>query len=144
MSNPSLYLATNDDQGSGRQLKAANNGYNPGGNPIGINQIAYQQAPASSTTNQGYPSLYQPTGTQPYYPNQPQRQVPQQAVSSNQLFVPNQAVNKISFCQFCKVNTENIYRQKAGCATYGWAVALCVLTGCCCWIPFVIDDCFDK
>lgn len=47
-------------------------------------------------------------------------------------------------CPFCKSRSGVVDTQVMGCAVIGWSVALFCLTGCCCWIPFVISDCFDR
>lgn len=47
-------------------------------------------------------------------------------------------------CEFCHKTTGAYVRFQPGTITFVWAAVLCFFTGCCCWIPFVCDDCQDK
>jgi hypothetical protein len=50
---------------------------------------------------------------------------------------------KTGSCQFCHVNASILQRHKSGCATWGWCFCLLCFAPLCCWIPFVVDDCYD-
>jgi hypothetical protein len=47
-------------------------------------------------------------------------------------------------CPLCHQDIGVLVRKRNGCAIWTYAVILCIFTGCCCWIPFVIDSCYDK
>ncbi len=47
-------------------------------------------------------------------------------------------------CQFCHTNAEFVDKNTPGCAIWVWCIVLWLLTGCCCWIPFLVDDCYDR
>lgn len=52
--------------------------------------------------------------------------------------------NTGQLCQFCRKTTHEVRRKKVGCASMSWCACLFVCTGICCWIPFVIKDCYDE
>lgn len=51
------------------------------------------------------------------------------------------APNGTSRCLVCNIDTPSYSTKGFGTKAYVWAGVLCLFTGCCCWIPFVIDDC---
>lgn len=119
--------------------------YNPSP-PVG-NGGYYQSPP-----QQGYPPLngFPPQNGQ----NSP---APPQVVSYDQINMGHQPPPPVSVtpiiinnggglggCPYCKSRSGVVDTQVMGCAVLGWSVALFCLTGCCCWIPFVISDCFDR
>lgn len=52
--------------------------------------------------------------------------------------------NLVNVCKFCHKFAGFYHRRKAGCAVWSWGILLCFFTGCCCWIPCVIDECYDE
>lgn len=46
-------------------------------------------------------------------------------------------------CPACKAPVMTRTTKKTGDKAYIWGAVLCVLTGCLCWIPCVMDDCKD-
>lgn len=53
-------------------------------------------------------------------------------------------LGKISKCQFCNKETDNVQRSKIGCITIAWCCFLTFATaGTLFWIPFCVDSCKD-
>ncbi|CAD0111369.1 unnamed protein product [Aureobasidium uvarum] len=46
-------------------------------------------------------------------------------------------------CPVCQAPTTTKISKEVGERAYIWGAVLCVLTGCLCWIPCVMDDCKD-
>lgn len=99
-------------------------------NPPLVGNGGYYGAPP-----QGYPQVAS-------Y-NQMHMAPPPPFVSGATPIIINQGTNQRG-CPFCKSTSGVVDTQVMGCAILGWSVALCLITGCCCWIPFVISDCFDR
>lgn len=119
--------------------------HNP--NPIVGNGGYYQSPP-----QQGYPQVnagYPPQNGYNSPPTHPQGvsynpvNVAPPAPVSGPIII-NNGGGGLRGCPFCKSRNGVIDTQVMGCAVIGWSVALFCLTGCCCWIPFVISDCFDR
>lgn len=48
-------------------------------------------------------------------------------------------------CPLCHSHAPMINNTKIGCTVLAWSISLFCLTGICCfWIPFLMDDCYDK
>lgn len=105
-----------------------NPNYNPYGPPAGQPPMGYPPV-----YNQGYP-MGQP------YPNPAMgyHQPPAQ-----QIFIQTSPGGS-PICSHCRTNASAIYRSRAGCALWSWCFCLFCFTGFCCWIPCVVDDCYDQ
>ena len=85
-----------------------------------------------------------PPPAQNNYPRQPTSYNQQQPVQYPQPTVlVLQKNNHSGVCQLCNSNVSVLQRKRSGCAAWSWCVCLFCFTGFCCWIPFVIDDCYD-
>lgn len=51
--------------------------------------------------------------------------------------------NSAPVCNLCHKSASSINRKRCGCAVITWSVCLLLFTGCLCWIPFVMDECYD-
>lgn len=107
--------------------------------PPSYQQPPFQRPPFANQPNQGYP---------PLYPTSPTMQVPMNLPPNYPMTSPNPLIvnippANINICQFCKANASVFHRRKAGCALYTWCFCLFCFTGFCCWIPCVIDECYD-
>ena len=94
--------------------------------------------------NQTFPAYFPP----PSY-NPPQQQPNQGFIPNNQGFQPkNQGFppngpNGQLHCPFCGRWTESFPKKVAGGVTYVWCLALFLLTGVFCCIPFCVYGCQD-
>lgn len=165
MNNQNQYAKTNTS-GSGEELKAMQNAPysypNQNNDPYsnGLNrEISGAINPSLSQHqqlqyNQPYQS-YQPgpnsmqvNGNQqfapppPAYPNNYPPNYGQKG-NTTQIIIQKNVGNYSNPCQYCHKTSQVTTRQIMGCATWGWGVALFWFTGICCWIPCVIDDCYD-
>lgn len=46
-------------------------------------------------------------------------------------------------CPYCRTETSTRVEYENGTLVWLLAAGLCLFTGCCCWIPFVVDGCKD-
>lgn len=130
------------NQGTGRNvLEEVGEAMVKGNNP-GMNY--YGPAPAVNQPPMGYPPIYgQPMGNPSMMgPPRPMgyNQVPSQ---SPQMMFIQAGPARGPVCNSCRTNASVVTRSKAGCAVLGWCTCLLCFTGLCCWIPCVIDDCYD-
>jgi len=84
--------------------------------------------------NQGYvpPVAYPQPPSYNYIPPPGQTQPQLIPIYNYQLLPPGNGL----YCPFCRRETDNFPRKVPGGVTYIWCVALFILTGCCCFIPF--------
>lgn len=92
------------------------------------NKLMSGQGPMVAGANYGYP---------------PQQQANLHPPPPPQIMIMQGPGGK-NFCRFCHSSAGVVDTQVMGCAVISWSVVLFCLTGCCCWIPFVIDSCFDR
>lgn len=120
--------------------------------PVGVGNLGYpqpannpymQQNPQPTNVQQsriGYPPAYNNINPPPYYNGPPIYQPPPQ---SNPVYVINVGGNSAPVCNLCHKSASSINRKRCGCAVITWCVCLLLFTGCLCWIPFVMDECYD-
>lgn len=100
-----------------------------------------------AATNQTFP-VYVQSAPQPVQLGlQPQQTLPNQGFQPNgQGLVPNGqgfGPNGQLHCAFCGRWTDSFPKKLAGGVTYIWCLALFLLTGVFCCIPFCVDGCKD-
>ncbi len=132
-----------------------NNGYlnndpnfNQTNQKMNLNQPPQYGAPQYNSNQTGMP----PQGMHVQYGQPGYGQVPPQqggqtiVVNNGRQNYGNQNLLKEyqSYCITCQRVTGNNFRYYAGCKTFGICILLLFFTGCCCWIPFVVQDCQDR
>lgn len=112
-----------------------------------LNETAYEMA--------GNPNQ----GQMPYYGNQPAPPPPGLNMHMNMnLGYPQPYPNQMGpngqvvlmrqnrangVCPFCRNSAPVVTTKEMGCAIWVWTCIFFWFTGCCCWIPCIIDDCYD-
>lgn len=97
--------------------------------------------------NAGYPSVY--TNTAPshnyniQYGNKVNVPPPPPPQNKAPIIVQVQSNITTGPCAFCYQNAGVIQKKRCGCAMWSWSCGLLWLTGVCCWIPWVMKDCYD-
>lgn len=139
--NVNPYIVSADSYGSAQDIITYNDIPKPAVQAP-IPQNNYYQDTNTNANQMVYPPLYSP---QQGYPPQgyPAQGYPAQGSSQQPIIIISQASNPTNICKLCKTTSNVIHRRRAGCAVWSWSVAICFLTGCCCWIPWVIDECHD-